>query len=82
MGKQNIKLTDLEMQKIKEDIIEKRLNNAWIDIKNEENIQKLRHDIQMDLYDLGIKDRQQNYQMAKGVIDSFVSIVKLTKDFR
>lgn len=79
MGKQNIKLTDLEMQKIQEDIIEKRLNNAWIDIKNEEDIQKLRHDIQMDLYDLGIKDRQQNYQMAKGVIDSFVSIVKLTK---
>lgn len=79
MGKQNIKLTELEMQKIQEDIIEKRLNNAWIDVKNEEDIAKLRHDIQMDLYDLGIKDRQQNYQMAKGVIDSFVSIVKLTK---
>lgn len=76
MGKQNIKLTDLEMQKIQEDIIEKRLNNAWIDIKNEEDIQKLRHDIQMDLYDLDIKDRKQNYEMSKGIIDSVISLIK------
>ncbi len=76
MGKQNIKLNDLQMQKIQEDIIEKRLNNAWINIKNEEDIAKLRHDIQMDLYEMDIKDRQQNYQMAKGVIDSMMSIIK------
>ena len=69
-------INDLQMQKIQEDIIEKRLDNAWINIKNEEDIAKLRHDIQMDLYDLDINDRQQNYEMSKGIIDSVISLIK------
>ncbi len=75
----NLQINAAQLEKIQTEIIEKRLSNAWIDIKNEEDINKLRHDIQMDLYDMGLKDRQQNYNIAKGIIDSFLSVAKLTK---
>lgn len=73
----NLQINAAQLEKIQTEIIEKRLTNAWIDIKNEEDINKLRHDIQMDLYDMDIKDRQQNYNIAKGIMDSFLSVAKI-----
>lgn len=77
--KLNLELTQEQINKVKEEVVEKRLSNAWIDIRNEEDIAKLRHDIQMDLYNLDIKDREQNYQMTKGILDSLLSLIKPMK---
>lgn len=75
-GKMNLKLTEKQIELIQQNIIEKHLTNAWINIKNETDIAKIKNDIQMELKRMNLAEDQQTYDMCMGVVDRFIDIIK------
>lgn len=75
-GKMNLKLTEKQIEMIQQNIIEKHLTNAWINIKNETDIAKIKNDIQMELKRMNLAEDQQTYDMCMGVVDRFIDIIK------
>lgn len=78
-AKENIKLTDKQIEMIQQNIIEKHLTNAWIDIKNEQDIAKVKNDIEMELKRMNMAEDQQTYDMCMGVVDRFLNFIKPSK---
>lgn len=74
--KMNLKLTEKQIEMLQQNIIEKHLTNAWIDIKNETDIAKIKNDIQMEIKRMGLAEDQQTYDMCMGVVDKFIDIIK------
>lgn len=75
-AKLNNKLTEKQIELIQQNIIEKHLTNAWVDIKNETDIEKIKNDIQVEIKKLGLEEDKQTYDMCMGVLDRFIKIVK------
>ena len=75
-GKMNLKLTEKQIEMLQQNIIEKHLTNAWIDIKNEEDVKKIRNDIKMEIEKLDMAKDQQTYDMCMGVVDKFLDVIK------
>ena len=75
-SKLGLKLTQKQIEMLQENIIEKHLTNAWIDIKNEEDVKKIRNDIKMEIEKLDMAKDQHTYDMCMGVVDRFIDIIK------
>lgn len=75
-GKMNLKLTEKQIEMLQQNIIEKHLTNAWIDIKNEQDIAKIKNEIQMELKRMNLAEDQQTYDMCIGVFDRFLDVIK------
>lgn len=75
-SKMNLKLTEKQIEMIQQNIIEKHLTNAWIDIKNEQDIAKIKNEIKIELERMDMAQDQQTYDMCMGVFDRFISIIK------
>ena len=75
-GKLGLKLTQKQIEMLQQNIIEKHLTNSWIDIRNEEDIKKIRNDIKMEIEKLDTAKAQQTYDMCMGVVDRFIDIIK------
>lgn len=75
-SKMNLKLTEKQIEMLQQNIIEKHLTNAWIDIKNEQDVAKIKNDIQMELKRMNLAADQQTYDMCMGVVDRFLDVIK------
>ena len=75
-SKMNLKLTEKQIEMLQQNIIEKHLTNAWIDIKNEEDVKKIRNDIKMEIEKMDMAKDQQTYDMCMGVVDRFLDVIK------